>query len=272
MLSSKNALVIKFKNFQRVVTDTHKYVREAQLLLFASSLAYTTLLSIVPLLAVSFAIFQAFGGLEKLYQHMEPYLLEYLAEGNSQEVTQRVRQFISNIHGGALGASGFFALILTCLSMFQSVDTAINRVWKTTNQRPWFYRMTTYWFFITLGPLAFAVILGTLSSNSMSVPGFFPKGTAGFVLGLGLFYLIYRLVPNRNVHWSSALTSSIFTTTCLGVARLAYSFYTKTVLSYSKIYGGLAAIPILILWIYIVWVIVLLGAALGSALQKRLDA
>src|SRR5687768_455968 len=92
--------------------DTWYHIREAQIPLVASSLAYTTILSVIPLLAVSFAIFKAFGGLEKLYAVIEPMVLEYLAESASREAMQAIQGFIGKIHAGKVGAGGLIGLIV----------------------------------------------------------------------------------------------------------------------------------------------------------------
>jgi membrane protein len=245
---------------------------EAQLLLVASSLAYTTILSIIPVLAVSFSIFQAFGGMEKLYSTIEPFILSNLAEGSSEEAIEAIRRFIGNIHAGALGVGGFIGLVLTTMSMLSSIEKAINKVWKTTTNRPLFNRIASYWFFVTLGPLALSVIVGAVGSADFSlISKFLPGGTGIFVITALGFAIVYKYVPNRHVHWIPAVFSGVVTAMFWNIARIGYALYTTKVVSYSKIYGSLGAIPILLLWIYIVWVIILSGAALSAALQKRFE-
>ncbi len=247
------------------------HMRDAQILLVASSLAYTTILSIVPLLAMSFAVFQAFGGLDKLYGVIEPFVLANLAEAQGGQAVQTIRTFIGKIHAGALGAGGFVGLIFTCMSMLFSVEKAINQVWKTSNSRPFFTRLTTYWFFITLGPLALAFALGAATSSTIPTPRLLPSGIGIYLITVALFFGAYKWIPNRPVHWLPALLSAFVTSGIWNLARIGYSFYTRQLVSYGKIYGSLAAIPILLLWIYVVWVVVLTGAALTATMQKRLE-
>ncbi|MBI4924568.1 MAG: YihY family inner membrane protein [Bdellovibrio sp.] len=260
-----------FTSLKLIISDIKNHILEAQLLLIASSLAYTTILSIIPLLAVSFSIFHAFGGMEKLYTIIEPFILENLTEGTSEEAMQTIRKLISNAHAGAIGTGGLAALILTSMSMLSSAEKAINRVWKTTIQRTWFQRISTYWFFITLGPLALSIALGAMTSNELKLTRLIPNGFLFFTLNTIILFCIYKWVPHRKVNTWSALITSAIISGIFNIAQLCYSIYTKNVVSYSKIYGSLGAIPILLLWIYILWLILLTGAAITASLQKRVD-
>ncbi|MCC7441973.1 MAG: YihY family inner membrane protein [Bdellovibrionales bacterium] len=259
------------KRLGRVLVDTWDHMRQARMPLVASSLAYTTLLSIIPALAVSFALFKAFGGLERLYGTLEPLVLEYLAESSGKEATRTIQRFISNVHAGTVGVSGLIGLIGTTMALMSGVERAINDVWKTPVTRPLFQRIASYWLFITLGPLASAIALGAASSRELQWTGFLPKGTAGFSLTFAFFFLLYKWVPNRHVHWIPALISSVTTASIWGLARAAYGLYTNGVVTTHKLYGSLAAIPLLLVWIQISWLVVLGGAAFGAALQRRFD-
>jgi membrane protein len=253
------------------VAETWAEMQRAKLMLVASSLAYTTILSVVPMLAVSFAIFKAFGGLDKLYATIEPFLLENLAEGSSDQVIQALKHFLDNTHASAIGVGGFIGLMFTSMSMLSSIENAINHVWGAPPRRSIFQRFSTYWLFITLGPLAGSVALGVATSSELPLANLVPNGTGIFILTILFFSAVFKWVPNCQVHWPHALASAIVTSTLLTLARLAYALYTAHFVSYNKIYGSLGAIPILLLWIYIVWLIVLTGAALSTTLQHRLE-
>jgi membrane protein len=259
--------------------DTFQQIIEARLLIYASSLAYTTILSIIPLLAVSFAVFHAFGGLNKLYSVVEPFILDNLAEGVSDEVVDKIKSFIDNVHASAIGIGGVIGLIFTSLSMLSSIETAINSVWLSSEKRTLPKRLAYYSLVIGIGPLALAFAVGVVTSTFSVenegvlawIANFFPLGTGIFFLLVGIFFFIYKFVPNTIVHWRYAFYSSVFAATLWDLARVAYAFYTRKAVSYNRIYGSLGAIPILMLWIYISWVIVLGGAAMNAALQKRVN-
>lgn len=260
------AFILEFWTIPR---DTWIHIREARLMLYASSLAYTSILSLVPMLAVSFAIFQAFGGMNKMYGLIEPIILSNLAEGASEEVIAKLHDFITNAHGAALGVGGLVGLIFTSMSMLSSAEKAINQVWQTPIKKSLFHRVSTYWLFITLGPLALAVAVGAATSAELPLSQLLPGGTGMFLITVGLFLFIYKWVPSTRVHWIPASIAAFFTSILWNLARWGYALYTQKAVSYNKIYGSLGAVPILLLWIYIVWLIVLSGAALSVTLQRR---
>lgn len=258
-----------FKIIFEICKDAIQQMNKAQLLMVASSLAYTTILSIIPVLAVSFAIFQAFGGIQKLYSILEPVILSYLAEGTGESVIQTLHGFIENIHTGAVGAGGLVGLIFTSMSLLFSAEKAINRVWNADTSRGIFQRIASYWLFITLGPLALSIAVGIATSSNLPLSYLFPTGTGMFFITIAVFFCIYKWVPHVYVQWPFALISATVTAIFWNFARFGYSLYTQNVVSYHAVYGSLGAIPILLLWIYISWVVILGGAALTAALQKR---
>ncbi len=256
---------------KRLFAEIWREVMDSQLLTIAGSLSYTTLLAIIPALAVSFSIFQSFGGLENLHDTLEPWIIRYLAEPASEEAMATIRRFVGNIHAGALGGTGIISLILITMSMLYSAESAIHQVWKAQMRRSWFQRVAAYWMFITLGPLAGAVALGAATTQKIPVWRLVPSGVGAYLIATGFFFIVYRWVPNRSVHSKVALVSAVFTTTLWALTRLGYEFYLRQAVSYDRIYGSLGAIPILMVWIYISWLIVLGGAALGAALQRKFD-
>ena len=260
----------KLDRIRAISRETLQELKDAQIPLNASGLAYTTILSIVPLLAVSFSIFNLVGGLDKYFPEIESLVLSNLAEGTGQTVISQIRSFIGNIHAGALGLSGFLALIVTSMSMLSSAEKTINRVWKTSIQRTLFHRIAVYWLIITVGPLGISVLIGVAGSNSVSnLSSIIPRSGVGYLATFAIFFAIYKWVPNQLVKWIPATTAAAYSTILWSLAKFGYSIYTKEVVSYSRIYGSLGAIPIFLIWIYIVWLIVLSGAALAAVIQKR---
>ncbi|MBI5625361.1 MAG: YihY family inner membrane protein [Elusimicrobia bacterium] len=257
-----------------LAVDVVKQISGTNMFTEAASLAYTTILSIIPALAVSFATFKAFGGMEKLYSLVEPMIIKNLAEGSEEAVILAIRGFIANVHTGAIGISGFAGLIVTSMLMFYSIECAINNIWRAPMRRGGLWvlrRIAYYWFFITMGPLAVAVAVGAGSSMSVPFSRLLPGGAGFFLLASGFFFVVFKLVPNRHVHWQAAFIAGIITGAGWSVARASYGIYTREVVTYSKIYGSVGAIPILLVWIYIIWVIVLTGAAVAAVLQKMID-
>ena len=250
------------------MSGTTHQITANQLMLVASSLAYATILSIIPLLALSFAIFNAFGGLEKAYDQIMPFILSNLAQGSSEEVMQTLKKFINNAHANTLGVGGLIGLILTSMLMLSSVERAINDVWHTPINRTWFQRIAAYWIFITLGPMALALALGVATSSRIPLSNLLPGGTGLFILTMLGFSAVYKWVPNCKVRSRYALLSGFFVAVLWNILRQGYQLYLHYAVSYNRIYGSLGAIPVLLLWIYIAWFAVLSGAALTAVLQK----
>jgi membrane protein len=264
-------LSVSRDTLKTVLKDTATRIQNTGVSQAASALAYTSILSIIPLLAVSFSVFKAFGGLEKLYAIIEPFIFENLAEGSDEKTLETVRSFIGNIHAGTLGLGGLIGLLFTSMSMLYSVETSINDVWGAKVRRRLFTRVTLYWFFITVGPLALSVIVGIATALDMPLSKVLPSGTPFLLISVGFFYAIYKYVPHRIVHWKAALIAAGVTTLTWGIARFGYSIYIQKVVSYDKIYGSLGAIPIFILWIYVAWLVILSGAALSASIHPYFE-
>ena len=248
---------------RRIALDTWEQMAQAQLFTVASSLAYTTILSIIPLLAVSFAIFKAFGGMERVYGVVEPFILSNLAEGVSADVIDKLHGFIENAHTSTIGVGGLVGLVFTSMSMLMSAENAIHRIWQSPNRRSLFQRVASYWLFITLGPLGGAV--------AIPIAWYFPGDTGIFLVTVGFFYLIYKYVPQHRIRPRYALTSAIVAALLWDLARVGYTVYARMAISRSNIYGTLSAVPILLFWIYIAWLVILSGASLTAALQHAND-
>jgi membrane protein len=261
IMSSNNPVV-------KLIRELDQQMNQAQLFMVASSLAYTTILSIIPALAVSFAIFKIFGGMDKLYGVIEPLILSYLVKGTGDEVLTTVHQMIDQVQVTTLGLGGMLGLIVTSMAMFSSIEKAINRVWHLKVTRHFFHRIASYWLLMTLGPVALAVVIGLATSTRL--PGIIVvPGWVGIIgMTVGAFFFAYKFVPQTKVCWQPALIAAAVTAVVWNLASLGYGLYTKRVLTYHTLYGSLAAVPIMLLWIYIMWLVILGGAALTAVLQR----
>ncbi len=242
--------------------QTWRIMDRAQVFIGAGNLAYTTILSIIPVLAVGFALFRLFGGLDKAYSVLEPLILQNLAQASGQEAIHQIREFIENArdYAGAVGVGGVIGLLFTGYGLFSSIENAVNRIWEASPQRPFLRTLCYYWTLLSLGPIALGVILGLISR-------IMPAAMMVFLSSTLLLFLLYKYVPSRKVATLPAIVSALLASALWNVAGIAYAAYTQRAISYRSIYGSLGAIPILLLWIYITWLIVLSGAALCFALH-----
>ncbi len=245
----------------------------------AGALTYVTVLSLVPTLAVAFAMFKAFGGLGNAESVLLPKLVQYLAVGVRDEAQSRIHDLLVNIHTGAIGATGVVFLMFAAVSLLSSIEEALNDIWGVQSRRGWFQRVTTYWTVVTVTP--------TLLLIAISIPGVFRSiapltwvlertGTVDFFFSIvlpvvfvcGTFTLTYTIMTDAPVPPGAALAGGVTAGVLWSLAASAYAWYARSTVYYANVYGSLSAIPIFIFWIYLSWFIVLLGALLAFAWQN----
>jgi len=252
--------------------------REDRLGVTASSLTFTTTISLVPLFTVGLAIFSAFPMFAVLQTRLQSWLVQSLVPGNiAQQVLIYLNQFAAK--AGQMGWAGALALLVTALALILTIDRKLNDIWRVRESRPLTQRVLVYWAVLTLGPLFLAGSLAVTSyalSASKGLVSSMPD-TLKLLLDALQFTLmttgvaaLYRYVPNTRVRWSHALIGGLFVAGGLELAKKLLALYLSTVPSYSMVYGTFAILPILLIWIYLVWVIVLLGAVVTAYLPSLL--
>lgn len=249
-------------------------VRSDRLAMAAGSLTLTTTISLVPLLTVALAVlalFPAFGALELRVQR---WMVEALVPDHiARQVGRYLWQFAQQ--AGKIGLGGAVVLLATALALVLTIDRQLNDLWHVARRRPLAQRVLVYWAVLTLAPLVLALTLAA-SSYALSVArGWLPEArqgvrwlldAAGFAaLALGMAAL-YRFVPHAQVRTSHALIGGVLVALAFELAQAALGWYLRTVPTYSVIYGTFATVPILLVWLYLVWLIVLLGALLVACL------
>lgn len=246
--------------------------REDRLGLTAGSLTFTTLIALVPLLTVMLAVFSAFPMFGTFQEALDKYFLQSLVPENiARPVLRSLTQFASKAR--AIGSVGLTLLVVTALALVLTIDRTLNRIWRVRQSRPLAQRVLIYWAALTLGPLALGISLSITSyalSASRGVVEALPGGV-GFLLGFVQFALLaaatsglYHFVPNAPVRWRHAWSGGLFVAVAFEFAKDALGWYLQAVPAYSTIYGAFASVPILLLWIYLSWVIVLLGAVIAA--------
>jgi membrane protein len=246
--------------------------REDRLGLTASSLTYTTLVSIVPLLTVMLAVFSVFPMFAAFQEALQRYFLQSLVPDHiAHQVLAALTQFSAKAKG--VGGLGVLLLLGTALAMMLTIDRTLNHIWRVRKSRPIAQRVLVYWAAATLGPLVLGISLSLTSyavSASRGFVGALPGGI-GVVLGGIDFVLLaaglaglFHYVPNTAVRWRDALTGGVSAALALQLAKRALGAYLAAVPTYSMVYGAFATLPILLVWIYLGWVIVLLGAVIAA--------
>jgi len=252
--------------------------REDRLGVTASSLTFTTLLALVPFFTVALAVFAAFPIFGKMQLMLQRWLIDSLVPDSiSRPVLGYLTQFAAK--AGGLGAAGFSILMVTALALILTIDRTLNGIWRVRRLRPLGQRVLIYWAAITLGPLLLGASLALTSyalSASRGLVGQIPGGLRllldsieFFVLAAGMAGL-YHYVPNTQVNWRHAWAGGFFVAVCMELAKKGLALYVAKVPTYSAVYGTFATLPILLVWIYVAWVIVLLGAVVAAYLPSLL--
>ncbi|MBI1909749.1 MAG: YihY family inner membrane protein [Deltaproteobacteria bacterium] len=259
----------------RLVATVVKGYRQNKIPVRATALAYTTLISIVPFLAVTFSLFKAFGGLNQAMEPIKRFVLSNLATGTGDAAITYLDQFIENFRSGAVGLVGFMLLILSVISVLATIEQAFNDIWGIPKSRTFIRRFTSYWTIITIGPVLLGISLsltGALQSSRLVNDILSLSGAQRFLIAkipwlvtFGMFTALYLIMPNTKVRVRSALLGGIIGGSLWEVAKWGYTLYATQVVSTYKVYGSLGMVPIFLVWIYYTWVVVLVGALVAFA-------
>ena len=246
--------------------------REDRLALTAGSLTFTSVISIVPLATVTLALFSAFPIFSTLQETLQRYFVANLFPDTiAKPVLGAITQF--STRANRLGLVGLAVLLISAIALMLTIDKALNAIWRVRKARSFAQRVLIYWSAMTLGPLLLAVSL-TATSYAVSVArgygGFAPQGF-GVVIAALEFVLValggaalFHYVPNTHVRWRHALAGGLFVALGIAGAKRLLALYFSTVPTYSMIYGAFATVPIFLIWIYLSWVVVLLGAVIAA--------
>jgi membrane protein len=245
-------------------------------LLHATALSFTSLLSLVPLLALAFSVLKGLGAQNRL----APIILKQVAAGQ-EVVVNRVISYIGNTNMGSVGAIGLAALLYTSISMLGSIESSFNAIWGVSETRSLYRKFTDYLSVLVSAPLlllAATSITTSLQSNMLmdwfqqrtylgDLFIFFLSLTPYFTVWVALF-LLYIFIPNTRVRPGPALIGAVLAGTLWEIAQWAYIHFQVGAGNYNAIYGTLAALPILMIWIFTSWIIVLFGMEVVAAHQN----
>ena len=254
---------------------------EGRCLLLASALSYTTVLSMVPFLAVAFSIAKGLGFYEA--PRVREVLLRIFLD--REEVVDGILGYIQNTNVKTLGALGTALLIITALSLLFTIEGTLNTIWNVSAKRGWWRRFTSY-VTVTLicPPLLFAALSVTATVQSLALTrwllGFSMVHTAylaflsvlPYLVVWVSFFLLYKFLPFAKVHSAAAGIGSLIAGSLWQLIQILYIKFQFSSTGYNTIYGTFAQIPLMLLWLYISWVIVLLGAIISHTVQYHRQA
>lgn len=249
----------------------------------ASTLAYTTLLSIVPLMTVAFSVLAAFPVFEPIIGRIHQLIFSNLVPTSGEMVQGYIERFSSKAAG--LTGVGIIGLLASALLMMSSVDKALNEIWQVRQQRRMLHGFMIYWTLLTLGPLligasliitSYVESLQAFSTIEKTLPRQMLFNFISLLSEFMAFFFMYAAVPNRRVSMRHAALGALLVSLLFETAKLAFAWYVTSFPTYEAIYGALAALPLFLIWLYLSWALVLLGAvftrALGDFRSDRLGA
>lgn len=257
-----------------------KRCKEDNITISAGHLAYVTLLSLVPFIMVTFTIMSAFPAFASVRSKLEHFVFSNFVPTASDVVHKYMTDFVGN--ASEMSAIGILSLLVVALMLISNVDKTLNRIWRTQSDRPVVYTFAIYWMVITLGPMLIgsSVIVSSYLAGLAAFTEEYTPGLGTFLLSLVpsgaamlAFAILYMVVPNRRVYARHAIAGAVVATIAFEITKSGFALYVTNFPSYELIYGALAVVPILFLWVYLSWIIVLFGAeftcSLGEALENK---
>lgn len=271
MLKKNNSEMRVLFDFLHFIALRFKEDRCGQL---SASLTFTSLLSLVPLITIALTLFSAFPVFTDFSSHIKTFVLSNLMpETGGKMITRYMEQFAES--AAKLTAVGIVFLTTTAMLMMVTIDNAFNAIWRVRNQRNIVHRVLIYWAVLTLGPLlvggsltltSWLIGLSVGYASELSSVGVVLLKVVPVILTSLAFSLLYRIVPNRYVSIRHAIIGGIVGAALFEFMNRIFAFYIAHFPTYKLIYGAFASIPIFLMWIYLSWFTVLLGALITAAL------
>jgi len=252
----------------------------------AAALTYATVFSLIPILALGFAMAGAFKGpIQEKIEELKTYAIRTLAPedtGVFEDAVEKVNEFISNFNNRSLGAIGAILLILSTVSLLTHIESALNETWGVRYKRALLARVLNYWGLVTLGTIILAASLSLTARSAefgivhqalqIGVVQRFVEFITPYCITSVFLCFVYKFMPNTQVRFRPALVGGIVGGVLWEISKNLYVFYVTEMLKgadvYVKVYSGMAAVPLFLLWLYLSWVIFLLGAEVAFAVQN----
>jgi len=260
-----------------LIRITIQRVRKERLAQVAGSLTFTTLLSVVPLLAVSLALLSRFAILHRFERAIDDYVMKGLLP---PEISRTILGYLGLFAANArsLTWAGALSLLCTAVALLLTVENALNQMWQVKRNRPFLRRVGMYLLILAAGPPVLGLSLWTTSyvlGMSMGIMGPLPPSLS-FVLGLGPAMLgmaaltaLFRFVPNTKVPWTHAIAGGLIASVALETGKRGFAAYLVQLPTYKAVYGAFAAFPLFLLWMYFSWLVTLIAAMIAANLALK---
>jgi len=267
------------RNFMYFLRIVGRRFGDDRCLLVAAALSYTTMLALVPLLTIGVSIFSAFPIFETFRDQAQTFMLSNLAPGVGETVHEYFAAFLDNT--GSLTITGMIFLIITALMLLSTIEGAFNDIWRVEKRRSGTVRILAYWTVLTLGPMLFGGGLWLsnwiLTAASSTGDAYFGGQIPGIQLVLPFFVeaisftFFYMVLPNRSIYWRHAVAGGALAALLFEGLKLGFGGYLQYFAGYQVIYGALASIPVILIWMYLAWAVVLVGAIFAASFIELAD-
>ena len=247
-------------------------INQDQLTTSSASLAYTTILALVPLITVIFSLLSAFPMFDEISLSLKQLIYSNLVPTASDTIQNYLEQFITNTK--KMTVVGIVGLIVTSLLLINSINSALNHIWRTKRKRSFMYNLTMYWTILTLGPIlagssvAVSSYIFSLNWLSTGATGNIMLSSLPFIISVVGFWLLYSIIPTESVPFKESFIGAIVAAILFEIGKRAFAFYVSSFPTYQLIYGVVSSIPIMLVWIYCSWCIVLFGAEFAATLTE----
>lgn len=242
----------------------------------AAALSYASLLALVPLLAIAFAALSAFEGFADLRAGLQSRMVEALLPEAALAVSEHLTTFVAN--ASRMTGPGLAVLAVTATLLLNTINTAFSQIWRASEPRPLALRILVYWAILSLGPLLMGASLSVSTYAFATVqwagledvarPVFGLSWVLPFLLAVLGFTLLFLIVPNRAVRKRHALAGAVVAATLFELLKKGFGLYLAHFPTYEAIYGALAAVPIFLVWTYLSWAALLVGAEIAASLPE----
>lgn len=248
--------------------------REERGFVIAASLSYTTLLALVPLLAISLSVLSAVPAFDAIEGRLVGEALSYIAPHAGVDVQTYLDRFVANTSN--LTALGIVWLAVTAMMLLSTIEAGFNAIWRVDSPRPLIKRLIAYLITLTLGPLLLGaglslstVIFAAGNFSALGIGSAVPLGglvrALPFVFAAVGLFVFYLALPHRRVEWRHALLGGVIAALLFEGLKILFGLYVSRVSTFESVYGSLSALPVFLIWMYLGWAVVLLGAAIAAA-------
>lgn len=274
MIEHKN--IQEFRKFNRLfIKKLHLHLRDTALLRVAAALSYTSLIAVVPLISIALAIFAAFPMFADVRAQVQEFLIQYFVPDLGPNLQQYMTEFVGA--AAKLTTLGVIGIAVTAVLMLSTIENSFNFIFKVKKHRRLATKITMYWTILTLSPLLLGAAF-SLKGYMLTLRYFSDEAAQGWwlvgtvlvhaVLAFSFLFVAYVVVPNKKVRLSSAFWGAVTAFILMSMLRYGFGYFLALNVTYKTLYGALATVPLLLIWMYSWWAVVLFGAVVAATMEE----